>query len=232
MNSAKIILIEDNPEYRRVIKRALDLAPGMELVAKYGTAEQALRDLESSPQLRQADVVLLDLRLPKTSGLEALPWIKHSCPDIKVIVLTQSGDPKDILEAIRQGVAGYLLKSSTVQQIRDGIEAVVNGGSSLDSSVASLILETLQKNLAPRDQPPGLSEREHDVLVLLSEGLVKKEIADRLEISSHTVATHVRHIYEKLGVINAPAAVSVAYRKGLLHVNRPGNGADSPGSGS
>jgi DNA-binding NarL/FixJ family response regulator len=232
MNTAKIILIEDNPEYRRVIKRALDLAPGMELVAKYGTAEQALRDLESSPQLRKADLVLLDLRLPKISGLEALPWIKRSCPDIKVIVLTQSGDPQDILEAIRQGVAGYLLKSSTVQQIRDGIEAVVNGGSSLDTSVASLILETLQKNLAPRGQPPGLSEREHDVLVLLSEGLVKKEIADRLEISLHTVATHVRHIYEKLGVINAPGAVSVAFRKGLLHVNRPGNGESPRESGS
>ena len=232
MSATSIILIEDNPEYRRVVARAIDLAPGMELVAKFGTAEQALREMESTPRLQQADILLLDLRLPKISGLEAMSWIKRYCPDIKVIILTQSSDPQDILEAIRQGVAGYLLKSSTVQQIREGIEAVAQGGSSLDASVASLILETLQQNLAPRDQLPGLSEREHDVLVLLSEGLVKKEIAERLEISSHTVATHVRHIYEKLGVINAPAAISVAYRKGLLHVNRPGNREDSPESGS
>lgn len=221
MNATRIILVEDNPEYRRVIKRALDLAPNMELIAKYGTAEQAIRELESSASLRQAEVLLLDLNLPKASGLEALPWFKEVCPEINVIVLTQSDQPADILTAIKQGVSGYLLKSSTISQIREGIQAVMKGGASLDSSVANLILSTLQEKLAPQSQVPVLSEREKEVLTLLGDGFVKKEIADKLCISMHTVATHVRHIYEKLDVFNAPSAISVAYKKGLIPINPP-----------
>lgn len=98
-------------------KRALDLAPGLELIAKYGTAEQAIRELESDPVLREVDVILLDLNLPKASGLEALSWLKECCPNAKVIILTQSEKPEDVLEAIRQGISGYLLKSATVRHI-------------------------------------------------------------------------------------------------------------------
>ncbi|MGB1130247.1 MAG: response regulator [Haloferula sp.] len=226
MSTTRIILVEDNPEYRRVIKRALDLAPDMDLIAKFGTAEQAIRELESSIPLREADVLLLDLNLPKASGLEALPWFKKAAPNLKVIILTQSDQAVDILTAIQQGVSGYLLKSSTISQIRDGIQAVMDGGASLDSSVANLIMNTLQQNLAPQDAQPILSEREQDVLQLLGEGFVKKEIADKLSISSHTVATHVRHIYEKLDVVNAPSAISMAYKKGLMPINPP---KDDPG---
>jgi len=221
MSTTRIILVEDNPEYRRVIKRALDMAPNMELIAKFGTAEQAIRELESSAGLRQADLLLLDLNLPRASGLEALPWFKKACPELKVIILTQSDQPADILNAIHGGVSGYLLKSSTISQIRDGIQAVMNGGASLDSNVANLILDTLQKNLAPQSSQQILSDRERDVLVLLGDGYVKKEIAEKLSISSHTVATHVRHIYEKLDVVNAPSAISAAYKKGLIPINPP-----------
>jgi two-component system, NarL family, nitrate/nitrite response regulator NarL len=220
MNPIRIILVEDNPEYRRVIKRALDLSSGMELVAKYGTAEQALREIDKSPELRQSEVLLLDLNLPKASGLEALPWFQKASPETRIIVLTQSDEPEDILAAIRLGASGYLLKSSSVSQIRESIISVTQGGAPLDHQVANLILNTLKKNLnQPSEDSTLLSDRERDVLVLLGEGLVKKEIAEKLSISSHTVATHVRHIYEKLGVFNAPSAISAAYRKGLLPLN-------------
>lgn len=211
---AKIMLVEDNRAYRLGIASALEDQPEMELSSQFGTAEVALRDLQDSDS--PPDLILLDLNLPGMSGLEALPIIREYQPKIKIIILTQSDRQKDILTCIIAGANGYLLKSAGTTQIRDGIQNVLNGGASLDPIVAKLIIETVQSKSPKSQENNPLSEREIEVLRLLSEGKVKKEISTALNISTFTVATHVRHIYEKFDVQNAPAAISKAYRSGIL----------------
>jgi DNA-binding NarL/FixJ family response regulator len=218
--SIRITLIEDHPEYREVIEMALEKDPGLELVNQFGTAERALRGFQNGPESETPDVILLDLNLPGISGLESIRWIKEYTPNAKIIVLTQSDMEENILSAIVQGASGYLLKSSTIQQIKQGIRTVVEGGATLDSGVAKFILEKLKITLPCKDTNREITEREMEVLILLADGFVKKEIAERLGISISTVVTHVSHIYEKLQVQNAPAAIAKAFRTGLFSPGR------------
>jgi len=215
-----IVLVEDHPEYRAVIGMALAREPDMELTGQFSTAEDALQGLQHDARLKGTDIVLLDLNLPAMSGLEALPRISEACPGAKIIVLTRSDREADVLSAISHGAAGYLLKSVTRQQIVDGIHSVMKGGAPLDAAVARHILKTLQERPPRTTAEPALSQRELGVLNLLAEGLLQKEIAIKLGISNTTVNTHIEHIYEKLNVANAPAAVNKAHRFGLFPPNR------------
>lgn len=212
----RIMLVEDHPEYREVIELAIKKESDMELTGKFGAAEVALRSLQDRDQRIVPDIVLLDLNLPTMSGLEALPYFTQYIPDAKVIILTQSDKEADVVTAIQQGASGYLLKSSTIQQIKQGIRDVMDGDSPLDAGVATHIMKAL-KTKPPKEKPEReLSPRELEILTLLGEGLVKKEIGDKLDITYGTVATHVRNIYEKLNVINAPAAITKAYKSGIF----------------
>lgn len=211
-----VMLIEDNPEFRKVIRLALMRDAEIDLTSEFGTAEIALRSLRDGSAPGDPDVILLDLRLPGMGGLDALPHFAGSAPQAKVIVLTQSDTEADVLRAIALGAAGYLLKSSTITQIKEGIRTVIEGGASLDPGVARFLLKTLQSRLPKTSTEATLSERELEILALLGEGLVKKEIADRLGISYPTVDSHVQHIYEKLKVHNAPAAINIAHRLGIF----------------
>lgn len=212
----RVMLVEDNPRYREVVTLALGEQPDLELAGQYGTAEIALRSLQRGGRAERPDLILLDLRLPGADGLDALPGFLAAAPDAKVMVLTQSDAEADVLRAISLGAAGYLLKSSTVGQIVEGIRTVMSGGASLDTGVARFILNTLKTRLPRLEYEQLLTERQREILVLLGEGLVKKEIADRLKISYATVDEHIAHIYERLGVHNAPAAINKAHRLGLL----------------
>ncbi len=214
----KIMVIEDNAAYRDVLTLAVNGQDDMVLVGQFGTTEIAIRTLEATSAADQPDVLLLDLRLPGMNGLDAIPLIHAATPGTRIIVLSQSDDPQSIVRAIRAGVAGYLLKDSSVQQITEGIRTVAAGGASLDQNVARFILETMQKPTSATSGP--LTEREQEILGLLAEGLLKKEIATQLGIGYSTVDTHVSHIYAKLQVTNAPAAVSEAYRRGILQTPR------------
>ena len=215
-NKIEVMLVEDHPEYREVIELALGKDAHFNLQSQFGTAERALRSLQELHPSNQPNVILLDLNLPGISGLDSIRWFKDYAPDSKIIVLTQSDKEANILEAIKLGASGYLLKSSSIKQIKDGIQTAVTGGASLDSSLATFILKTIKSNLPESGIDHPLSDREMDVLKLLAEGYLKKEIAKLLGISNSTVVTHVAHIYEKLDVRNAPAAVSKAYRVGIF----------------
>lgn len=211
-----LMLVEDNREYREVIRLAIKRDEGIELNSEFGTAEIALRSVQDASVGEHPDIVLLDLRLPGMGGLDALPYFKRILPDAKIIILTQSDKEADVLRAIALGAAGYLLKSSTVTQIKEGIQTVVDGGASLDPGVAKFLLKSLQSRLPKVEIDKVLSERELEILGLLGEGLVKKEIGEKLGISYPTVDSHVRHIYEKLNVRNAPSAISAAHRLGIF----------------
>ncbi|TWU46928.1 response regulator [Rubripirellula reticaptiva] len=211
-----VMLVEDHPEYRDVIDLALKDEADIELINQVGSSERALRILQDRSQTTMPDLILLDLNLPGKSGLESLPTFRSISPSLKIIVLTQSNKEADVVRAIQLGASGYLLKSSTVDQILDAIRTVGNGGAVLGSGIAKYILNTLQ-TILPRDKlEDALSQRELEILALLGEGLVKKEIAYKLKISISTVATYIRRIYEKLDVQNAPAAITQAYRAGIL----------------
>ncbi len=216
ISPTRVMLIEDNAEYREVIKLALEDHPEIELTQCHGTAETALRSLYTTSAAARPQLILLDLNLPGMSGLEALPRFRRELPATRIMILTQSDSEADVLRAISRGASGYLLKSASLQQITDGIRDVMDDGASLDKGVAQFILHTLQQKLPKKDLKNLLSERELEVLTLISEGLVKKEIADQLKIGYTTVDTHVGHIYEKLGVRNAPAAVAKAFKLGLI----------------
>ena len=222
MQKTKIMLVEDHPEYREVIELTLSREPNMELTSQFGTAERALRHAQDANHSDRPDVILLDLNLPGMSGLESISWFKDYTPKTKVIVLTQSDKEADILRAIKLGASGYLLKSSSVAQIKEGIKTVMNGGASLDSSLAKFILNTVKSNISESGTTQALSNREMEVLTLLAKGDSKKEIAAQLGISNTTVITHVGHIYEKLNARNAPAAIAKAYQVGIFS---PGNDA-------
>ena len=211
----KVMLVEDHAGYREVITRTLDSAPKIELVSQFGTAEIALREIQNLRNIAP-DLVLLDLNLPGMSGLEAIPWFKQYVPKIRIIILTQSNREADVMEAISLGASGYLLKSATATQIKEGIDIVANGGAALDPSVARFILQTFKTRHSESEPKKSLSSRELEILSLLGDGLVKKEIADRLDISVTTVAYHIKHIYGKLEVQNAPSAVAKGFKSGLL----------------
>lgn len=212
----RIMLIEDHTGYRAAITSILEQTENMQLQSQFGTAEIALRSLEPPQTGHLPDVILLDLNLPGMSGLETIPWIRKYTPEAQIIILTRSDNATDIQHAISAGADGYLLKSATLEEITEGIETVAAGGSSLDPNVARHILNTLRSKPFQSQPEKTLSKREMEILELLGEGMVKKQIADRLDISSASVATYVRRIYEKLGVQNAAAAVNAAYRTGIL----------------
>lgn len=215
-NLIKVMLVEDNPEYRDVVSLALEDEDDIELSKEFGTAVAALRSLYDTPQADRPNLILLDLNLPGMSGLEALPNFKNELPSTKIIVLTQSDSEADVLRAISRGASGYLLKSASLSEITEGIRNVMDGGASLDTGVAQFILNTLKEKLPAQELKELLTDREMEVLTFLSDGLVKKEIANELKIGYTTVDTHVGHIYQKLGVRNAPAAVAQAFKLGLI----------------
>jgi DNA-binding NarL/FixJ family response regulator len=211
------MLVEDHPEYREVVELALELESDLEMIGEFGTAERALRHLQDRPGRPVPDVILLDLHLPGISGLDAIPHFTSVVPNVRIIILTQSDREQDVLKAISLGAAGYLLKSATVTQIKDGIRNVMKGGASLDARIASFVLSSLKSKLPAdvNDESP-ITDRELEVLQLMAEGLPKKNIADQLSISPNTVVTHVTHIYEKLNAQNAPSAIAKAFRLGIL----------------
>ena len=211
-----VMLVEDNPAYRKSITYALNGRDGIHLTHQFGTAEIAIQSLLEMKPAEIPDIILLDLNLPGMSGLDALPDFRQSTPETQVIILTQSNREADIMKAISLGASGYLLKSCTVNELREGIQSVMRGGASLDEHVAKLLLEKLAPSRPKDSEHQILTEREIEILTLLATGLVKKEIADRLSISAHTVNNHIRHIYEKLHVPNAPSAIAKAYKSGIL----------------
>ncbi|WP_411825882.1 response regulator [Luteolibacter sp. AS25] len=211
----EIIMIEDHPEYRDAVQHFLAKESDFEIVSIFGNPNQALRFLEDLPD-QFTGVILLDLNLPGMTGLEAMPWISKYAPDAKTVILSQSDNESEVLKAIQQGAAGYLLKSSTMNGIKSGIRSVVGGGASLDPQLARYVLDEWNRHSGSLKGNTSLTRRELEILSKVSEGLSQKDIAKEIGISAFTVAEHLTNIYGKLQVQNAPAAVSTAFRKGIL----------------
>jgi len=216
MKKITITLVEDFPDYRKGIACILDGRNDMKLISEFGTAEIALRSLQEEGGKNAPDIILLDLNLPGMTGLDALPLIQQESPKTKIIILTQSDKEADILRAIRLGASGYLLKTTSIEQLINGIQCVHQGGATLDQNLARFILDMLNKARPKQTEKTGLSKREMEILILIAEGKAHKQIAAQLELSIYTVTEYIHSIYKKLNVPNAPSAISKAYKSGIL----------------
>jgi DNA-binding NarL/FixJ family response regulator len=210
-------LIEDHADSRRVLARVLNRTATMQCPCTFANCEDALAALQTNPH---PDVVLLDIGLPGMSGIEGIRQIKAISPSTHVIMLTVFDDQEKVFNAICAGASGYLLKTVDEDAVAAAIQEVLQGGAPINPRVARLVLNMFTSRSAPPAENFGLSDREREVLELMVQGLVKKEVADRLHLSYHTVDNHFRSIYAKLQVHTRGGAVSKAVSKHLVSSSR------------
>jgi two-component system NarL family response regulator len=215
----RTIIVDDHALFRRGLEMVLASEPDIELVGQASDGAEAVeKAAESLP-----DIVLMDIRMPRSNGIEACRAMKEAAPSAKIIILTISDEEEDLFEAIRAGASGYLLKDIPLDEVADTVRAVHGGQSLINPSMAGKLL-TEFATLARRDDgeraqevpAPRLTEREMQVLKLVARGMNNRDIAKELFISENTVKNHVRNILEKLQIHSRMEAVMVAVREKLI----------------
>ncbi len=212
----RIWLVEDNEVFRRNVQRVINGLEEMVCDGSYDSAESTFAALQNNPA---PDVILLDVQLPGIDGIAALSKFKEIIPDTRVIILTVFDDAAKIFRAVCAGASGYVLKASGTDKIGESIRQVMRGGAPMTPEVAKKVLDAFaNSDLMPGTEGGdyGLTAREQEILRLLAEGLLKKEIADALSISVNTVSTHLRRVYDKLHVNTNTGAVAKALREGII----------------
>jgi DNA-binding NarL/FixJ family response regulator len=204
-----VSIVEDNERLRGTLARVINRADGFRCVSDYGNAEDALKGLV---QIRP-DVVLMDINLPGMNGVECVRQLKQQLPQTQVMMLTVYEDTENIFNALAAGANGYMLKRTSSKELLEAIKEVHRGGSPMTMHIARKVVQSFQKAAATAQPTESLSEREQQVLDLLSQGLMYKEIADKLQISYETVHTYIRRIYEKLQVRTRTEAVAKFLRR-------------------
>lgn len=207
----RMVVVDDHALFRRGLIGLLEEMPGFKVVGQAGDGEQALQVIETC----QPDLVLLDLNMPNMDGIATLRALKERRTPVHVLMLTISQDDTDLLDAIRAGADGYLLKNTEPEDLRKAILRVSDGLGALSPEVTAPILKALSR-FSMDDTSPLLSDRELEVLNCMVEGMTTQQMAGRLFISENTVKTHVRHIFEKLEVSNRAEAVGKAMQMGLI----------------
>ena len=203
MNIIKVSVVEDDAKLRGTIRDFVRIAPGLRYVSGYGSAEEAIAKLPGD----RPDVVVMDIRLPGMTGIQCVSELKRLAPEIKVLMLTVFSDGDQLFQAIAAGASGYLLKSTKPDRLLAAIQDVYEGGSPITSSVARKMVDYFRMTHPVAPAAGALSDREESTLKMLAEGLMYKEIADRLGVSIGTVRTFVHRVYEKLHVTNRTDAV-------------------------
>jgi DNA-binding NarL/FixJ family response regulator len=190
-----VAIVEDNDTMRQTLREWIDHAPGMRCVCACANTKEAIANIPH----HFPDVVLMDIHLPGgETGIACTARLKGLLPKLQIIILTVYKDHDLILQALKAGACGYLLKRSSREDILRAIADVRTGGAPMTSEIARMLVETFQKPPAQTDG--NLSAREMEVVVLVAKGMTNKEIAQQLSLSFETVRNHLRHIYEKLHV--------------------------------
>lgn len=211
--TTNIWILEDHELFAKQIRRLIASESDLACPHHFSSAAELYDKLKFTNE--RPDLLLLDLGLPRRDGLEVLSDIRNLMPEVKVLILTSYDDREKVYRAICCGASGYLLKTADPDDIISGIRDVIHGASALSSPIAKMILEGFAR-YGPVDHIEPLTSREEDVLRYLVKGLIKKEIADELAISQHTVDMHLRSVYRKLHVRSQTEAVSKALRQGLV----------------
>ena len=218
-DAIRVLVVDDHALFRRGLEMVLDGEPDIDVVGEASDGHEAIERAEKTTP----DVVLMDVRMPKRSGIEATRAIKETLPSTKILMLTISDEEADLYEAIKAGTSGYLLKEISIEEVADAVRQVHAGQSLISPSMASKLLNefaTMVKRRDERTQIPGprLTDRELEVLKLVAKGMNNRDIGSELFISENTVKNHVRNILEKLHLHSRMEAVVYAVREKLLDI--------------
>jgi DNA-binding NarL/FixJ family response regulator len=219
------MVVDDHPMWREAVARDLAEA-GFEVVGTAGDGAEALRRL---PAVRP-DVVVLDLQMPTVGGVETTRQIQAGAPGCRVLVLSASGEHEDVLEAVKAGATGYLVKSASRDELVDAVTRTAAGEAVFTAGLAGLVLGEFRRIAAeaPEDEPeagPRLTERETEILRLVAKGLGSRQIAERLVISHRTVQNHTQNVLTKLQLHNRVELARYAIERGL-DAGEDGDGGD------
>ena len=215
----RVMVVDDHALFRRGLQMVLEQEADLELVGEASDGAEAVQKAQSL----MPDVILMDVRMPKRSGIEAAGQIKEILPHVKILMLTISDEEADLYEAIKAGASGYLLKEIPIEEVADAIRSVWAGQSRISPSMASKLLsEFAAMTKASGDRPqvptPRLTEREMEVLKLVARGMNNRDIAKELYISENTVKNHIRNILEKLHLHSRMEAVVFAVREKMIEI--------------
>ena len=215
----RVLIADDHALFRRGLQMVLDAEPDITVVGEAGDGAAAV-DVAAATT---PDVVLLDVRMPKRSGIEACAAIKEAVPSSKIIMLTMSDDEADLYDAIKAGALGYLLKDIEISEVPASVRAVYGGQSLISPALANALLTEFAAIVKKADSPstvtaPRLTDREMEVLRQVARGLQNREIAKQLFISENTVKNHIRNILEKLQLHSRMEAVVYAVREKMLEI--------------
>ena len=224
----RVAVVDDQELFRRGLTMLLSVEEDIEVVGEAGDGVAATELAASAVP----DVVLMDVRMPKRSGIEACISIKDAAPSAKIIMLTVSDEEADLYDAVKNGASGYLLKDSSIDEVAQAIRVVADGQSLISPSMAVKLLDEFkQMTRSERQQvpTPRLTDRELEVLKLVAKGLTNRDIADALYISENTVKNHVRNILEKLHLHSRTEAVIYAVKEKLLDLDETSEGGPTRG---
>lgn len=203
----RLLIVDDHPVVRDGLRGVFTGDPGFDVAGEAADGAEALARVGQT----SVDVVLMDLRMPGMGGVEAIGRLRAEAPSVRVLVLTTYDTDADVLPAIEAGATGYLLKDAPREELIRAVRAAFRGESVLSPSVASRLMGQVRQ-----PAQDALSQRELDVLTMIAGGATNREAAAKLFISEATIKTHLLHIYAKLGVRDRAAAVSEAYKRGVL----------------
>lgn len=211
----RVLLAEDHTIVRKGLRSLLDGETGIEVIGEAGDGREAI---EKVRQLRP-DVVLMDITMPGLNGLEATRQIKKRFPEVKVVILTVHTTEEYILQILRAGASGYVVKQAAPTELLSAIQAAYRGDSFLSPSISAKVIEEYIRQaeaMAERNSYNRLTDREREVLQLIAEGHSNREIAELLHISVKTVETHRTHLMDKLDLHNTAELTQYAIRKGVI----------------
>jgi DNA-binding NarL/FixJ family response regulator len=208
MNPIRIAIVEDDEELLKGISRTLMLSNEVDVIATFSNAEDFIKDVETL----NADITLMDIGLPKQSGIDCMKQLKPQFHKMQFLMWTTFEDDEKIFDALKVGASGYILKTATAQQLIQAISELHKGSSPMSSSIARRVIASFH---APqiKQSEYNLTNRESEILELLAKGYRYKEIATKLFISLETVRSHVHHIYEKLQVSSRTDALNKIYHQ-------------------
>lgn len=207
--SITIAIVEDLDEVRDGLKNFLGLSSEFNVLSTFKTAEEALHDI---PHLKP-DIVIMDINLPGMNGIECIRQVKGSSQHTQYMMFTVYENDEKVFEALKAGASGYLLKNTGLLQMSEALKELYNGGSPMSANIARKLVTVFRGQEKNAITVEALSNRENEILQLLAKGLLYKEIADQLSISTGTVRQHIHKIYEKLHVQNRTEAINKAFGK-------------------
>ena len=208
----KVLIADDHSLVRQGLRRYLDMADDIEVVGEAANGEEAISLVEKA----KPDIVLLDIRMPEMDGLEAARKIRERFPSVGAIMLTAYDDRQFVVEAVRAGARGYVLKARDAEHLIQTVRLVAGGNMVIDPQLVVALAEELSQAKERDRRAETLTAREIEVLQLLAFGHTNRDIAEKLFISPDTVKTHLEHIFEKLGASDRTAAVAEALRRRLI----------------